>query len=83
MKRKKTNRKRKTMLRCSVYCTGATGALIVWTATEGVELNTLSLIDGICAMIIGTALMMISYFVYKYMINRQAKSRTHGNAYSF
>lgn len=82
MKRQKSNRKTKTVLRCGVYCAGATGALIVWTAAEGVEMETLSLTGGICAMTIGTALMLISHFAYKHMISRQAKGRTHGNAYS-
>ena len=82
MKRKKKNRIIKTVEKCGIYCAGATGAMIVWTAAEGVEMGTLSLTGGICAMTIGTAFMLISYFVYKHMISRQAKGRTHGNAYS-
>lgn len=82
MKRKKKNRIIKTVEKCGIYCAGATGVMIVWTAAEGVGMETLSLTGGICAMTIGTALAPISHFAYKHMISRQAKGRTHGNAYS-
>lgn len=82
MKRKKKKRIIKTVEKCGIYCAGATGALIIWAAVEGVELETLSITGCTGATVIGTALMLISYFAYKHMISRQAKGRTHGNAYS-
>ena len=79
---KKRRRRGKIGEKGGVCCAVATGALIIWAAVEGVELETLSLSGCTGAIVIGTALMLISYFAYKHMISRQAKGRTHGNAYS-
>lgn len=81
MKRKK-KRIIKIMEKCGIYCAGATGALIIWAAVEGAELETLSLTGCTGTTVIGTTLVLISYFAYKHMISKQAKGRTHGNAHS-